>query len=410
MVPVATTAGRTKRDSMEHARDAERDAMGPGRKINVMLLTTGLGIGGAETVVRDLARMIDRSRFNLSICCLKALGPIGEELAAEGIDISVLPGVDLERPDYFTSIKLRRLIRQKRIDVVHSHTTYALVDAALCRCVTPGLKVIHTFHFGNYPYTGGRLLWMERIFSRLIDQLVAVGEAQKQQIRAAHWLPDSSIAVVRNGVEPSQMNTGDPDFRASIGAEGKVVVGTIATLIHQKGLQDLLVVARRVRDTMKNVHFVVVGEGIMRRELEDMRKELGLEDTVTFTGWLMNAATAVLPSFDIFFLPSLWEAMSISILEAMAAGKPVVATQVGENSHLILDGSEGLLYAPRDIEGMASGLLRLALDEGLRISFGEAAARKVAEHFTVSHMTRAYQQIYLETVHSYSGRITHARQ
>jgi glycosyltransferase involved in cell wall biosynthesis len=383
MAAVTIVADRTKRATT---------------RTRVMIVTRGLGIGGAEIVVRDLARTVDRSRFDLSVCCLKALGPIGDELAAEGTDISVLPGVDPDRPDYFTSIKLRRLIRQKRIGVVHSHDTNALVDSALCRCVTPGLKVIHTFHFGNYPNTGKRILWMERIFSRLVDQLIAVGEAQKEQIKAAHRLPDGAITVVRNGVQLPQPNTGDPAFRARIGAEGKVLVGTLANLIPQKGLQDLLMVAGRVRDTVKNVHFVVVGEGNMRPELERLRKELGLEATVTFTGWLMNAASIALPSFDIYFQPSLWEAMSISILEAMAAGKPIVSTKVGETPHLITHGSEGLLCAQRDIESMASALSRLAKDEGLRRSMGVAVARKVSECFTVDHMARAYEQVYLNTL------------
>lgn len=373
-----------------------------------MIVTTGLGLGGAEIVVRDLAHTIDRSRFDLSVCCLKALGAIGEELAADGIDISVLPNVDIDRPDYLTSIKLRRLIRQKNIDIVHSHTTYALVDAAICRCVTPGLKVIHTFHFGNYPHTGVRILWMERIFSRLVDQLIAVGEVQKKQITSAHWLPDRAISVIRNGVQIPKSTSGNPTFLSQIGAEGKVIVGTIATLIPQKGLNDLLAVASRVRDIMKNVHFIVVGEGILRTELEQLRKELRLNSSVTFTGWIKNAASVALPSFDIYFQPSLWEAMSISILEAMAAGKPVVSTQVGETPHLITHGSEGFLYAPQDIEGMASALFRLAKDEGLRRLIGTAAFRKVADRFTLDHMTRAYEQMYINTLHPDTTLVPHA--
>jgi glycosyltransferase involved in cell wall biosynthesis len=372
----------------------------------VMIVTRGLGIGGSEIVVRDLARTIDRSRFDVSICCLKALGPIGEELAASGIDITVLPNVDPIRPDYFTSIKLRRLIRKKRINIVHSHDSHSLVDSAICRSLTPGLKTVHTFHFGNYPHTEERILWMERTSARFTDQLIAVGEAQRELIKAAHWLPERAIRVVRNGVQLPQLQTGNPAFRSRIGAEGKIIVGTIATMIPQKGLQDLLAVARRLRDTVKNVHFVVVGDGVMRPELERLRNELSLEDTVTFAGWLMNASSVALPAFDIYIQPSLWEAMSIAILEAMAAGKPVISTQVGEAPYMIAHGSEGLLYAPRDIEGMASGVSRLAEDEGLRRSMGAAAARKVVDRFTVDHMARAYEKVYLNTLQKVEDRMT----
>jgi glycosyltransferase involved in cell wall biosynthesis len=367
-------------------------------KANILLLTSFLGIGGAETVVRDLARNLDRDRFNVSVCCLKALGPTGRELAAEGIDISVLPYSDPDRVNYFTSLQLRRVLRDKRIDVVHSHTTHALVDAAVCRCLSRSVKVVHTFHFGNYPCHGRRTLLMEGIALRFADRLVAVGQVQREQIKRTYRLSDRAIRAVRNGVYLPASRNVDPAFRRSIGAEGKILVGTIANLIPQKGLHDLLSVARRVRDVRRDVHFVLVGGGNLRGELERHRHDLGLDDTVTFAGLLTNAASRALPSFDIYFQPSLWEAMSISILEAMAAGTSVVSTDVGEAPHLIEHGTEGFLYKPRDVEGMASAILLLAQDARLRRVTGEAAARKVAQRFSVEDMTRAYEELYLDAL------------
>ena len=364
------------------------------RKVNVLLLTTGLGIGGAEIVVRDLARALDRTGFGVSICCLKVLGPIGRELQAEGIDISVLDA-NPDKSDYLSALKLRRLVRQKRVDVIHSHTTHSLTVAALCRCLTPGLRVVHTFHFGNYPHKPTKVLWMEHLFSRLVDRLVAVGEVQRGQIRSTYRLSGSAIETVRNGVQLPAPGAGDPTFRTRIGADGKVLVGTIATLIPQKGLQDLLAVARRVRDVRGDVHFVLIGEGDLRGDLERIRRERGLEETVTLTGWVANAASVALPSFDVYFQPSLWEAMSISILEAMAAGKPVVTTLVGEAPHLIDHGVDGFLFPPGDVGSMAATILDLAGDAGRRCALGDRASRKVAERFTVAHMARAHEQLYM---------------
>ena len=380
------------------------------RKIHVMQLTTGLGIGGAEIVVRDLAHAVDRDRFHLSICCLKSLGPIGRELAAEGIDIFTLPGADLERVDYLTSLKLLRVIRERQIDVVHSHTTHALTDAAICRSLMRRLRVLHTFHFGNYPHKPSGDLWLERISCRVPDRLIAVGEVQRNQIKSALHLSDDAISVVRNGVQlplPGGSD-GDPTFRARIGAQGKMLVGTIATLIPQKGLPDLMQVARRVRDERADVHFVVVGEGDMRLALERLRIELRLEDTVTFTGWLPNAASVALPTFDAYVQPSLWEAMSISILEAMAAAKPVISTRVGEAPHVIEHGVNGFLFEPRDVEGMAAAVLLLARECETRRSVGVAAARTVTERFTVDHMARAYEQVYEGLVPTQPVQVTHA--
>jgi glycosyltransferase involved in cell wall biosynthesis len=111
-----------------------------------------------------------------------------------------------------------------------------------------------------------------------------------------------------------------------------------------------------------------------------------------------NAAEQSLPAFDIFFQPSLWEAMSIVILEAMAAGKAIVATSVGETPHIIENEVDGLLVAPKDIKGMTLALSRLIYDAEFRRRMGNEAARKVAQHFTAERMTRDYEKIYFEII------------
>ncbi len=389
--------------------DAQRPMSGGHRKPNVLLLTSVLGIGGAEIVIRDLARNLDRDRFNVSVCCLKALGPTGKELAEEGLDISVLPKADPDRVDYFTSLQLRRVLRDKQIDVVHSHTAHALFDATVCRCLSRSVKLVHTFHFGNYPHQPGRTLLMEGVSSRFADRLVAVGQVQREQIKQTYRLRDGAISTVLNGVDLPTSGSGDPAFRRSLGAEGKILVGAIAHLCPQKGLHDLLSVARRVQEVRKDVHFVVVGGGDLHGELERHRQDLGLDETVTFTGVLTHAAARALPSFDVYFQPSLWEAMSISILEAMAAGKAIVSTDVGEAPHLIEHGAEGFLFKPGDVEGMTSAILALSKDARLRSLTGEAAARKVAERFTVDHMARAYEKVYLNVLQWDKDRAANAR-
>lgn len=365
------------------------------KRVNLLLLTTGLGIGGAEVVVRDLVRSIDNGRFKVSVCCLSVLGSIGEELAREGVDIETLPRPGRQGSvDYLTFLRLRKVLRAKKIDVVHTHTTYALTDATLCKLTMPGLKLVHTFHFGNYPHRDRRTLWMEGLCARIADGLVAVGDVQRRQIQSVYRLGDSRITTVWNGVQRLH-NAGDPTFRSRLGDAGTVLVGTLANLIDQKGLPDLLKVARRVKDVHANVRFVIAGEGKLRADLERLRAELGLDDTVVFAGWIRNAASAVLPAVDIYFQPSLWEAMSIAILEAMAAGRPVVATSVGEAPSMIEDGENGMLTPPGDVVGMADSICRLIEDPLLRRRLGDLAARKAAEQFGVDHMARAYENVYL---------------
>lgn len=358
---------------------------------NVLILASSLRIGGAETVMQNLALSLDRQRFKVTVCYLKQRGQVGELLQQAGVDIVGI--LNSERADYFTFWKLLRVLRQNRIDVVHTHTTHGLVDACICKLFRWKLRVVHTFHFGNYPHTRPRIIMMERLFSRFADRLLAVGQAQKRQLQALFGFPDARIGVIWNGVS-LPAGHGDPGLKARLGADGTLVIGTIATLIEQKGLPDLMRVARRVVDAGFNVTFVVVGEGQLRPELEALRHELGLDDRVKLPGWITNAAEVALPQFDVFFQPSLWEAMSVVILEAMATARPIVATRVGETPQILEDGVDGLLVNPRDIDGMAAALTRLLGDAALRTRLGEAGRSKVDGRFTVEHMTRAYERVY----------------
>lgn len=371
----------------------------PERKINLMIAVAGLGIGGAEVVIEHLVRTLDRRRFNVTICCIKTAGPIGEALRRDGFDVVVLTPPSRTRPDYFTFLRMRRVVRERRIDVIHSHTADGLADAAVCRLLSPRLRLLHTFHFGNYPHVEPSVRRIESLFSRFATRMVAVGEVQRGQILATYGFRESRLGRVWNGVPTSDV-TPTGEFRARLGVRDEVLIGTVATLIRQKGLDDLLMVAQTLHESGRPARFVVVGDGHLRVELERRRAELGLEDTVTFAGWVKDASLLAVPEFDVFFQPSLWEAMSIAVLEAMAVGRPVVATRVGENPHILTDGEDGLLVEPRNVSAMAEALGRLVDDAGLRQRLGTAARATIAQRFTVEHMTHEYERIYAELAQS----------
>lgn len=369
----------------------------PNRRIKVMLAIDGLGLGGAEMVVRDLARHLDREWFDVCICCTKGLGgSIGEDLVRDGYDVFVLPGQQDGRVDYLTALKFRRAIKNRQIDIVHTHALPALLDAAPCRLTIPRLKVVHTFHYGNYPYDSWRHHMLESFCARAVDRLIAVGLEQRRRIQETYKLPESRIGMIWNGVTFSTPTSGE-SFRTEIGTGDRLLIGTVAKLIEQKGLDDLLSVAQRCRDAGHRMQFVIVGEGPLRSMLEQRRRELGLEDTVVITGWIQNAATRALPAFDVFFQPSRWEAMSIAILEAMASGKAIVATRVGDNSHVLEDGVSGVLVDSGDIEGMADALA-CAGDSELRLRLGKAARARFEQRFTLEHMIHGYEKVYRELV------------
>jgi glycosyltransferase involved in cell wall biosynthesis len=251
---------------------------------------------------------------------------------------------------------------------------------------------VHTFHFGNYPLDSWRYHFLEGLCARAVDALIAVGHEQRRRIVETYRIPESRMGMIWNGVA-RDAPVADSGFRGRVGTGTRLLVGTIAKLIEQKGLDDLLRVARQCRDAGLPMQFVIVGEGPLRQALEEQRRQLGLEDTVVITGWIPNAATVALPAFDVFFQPSRWEAMSIAILEAMAYGRAIVATRVGDNPHVLVDGVSGLLVDRGDIDGMAGTLARAA-DPQLRVALGRAARTRFEQQFTCDLMVRAYEGVY----------------
>jgi glycosyltransferase involved in cell wall biosynthesis len=364
-------------------------------KVHVLLVANGLGYGGAEVVIQRLVENIDRSRFDVTVCCIRRRGPIGEQLARDGTDVIELSQSASAFSALLAFLSLRRVIRQRGVDIVHTHTTVALFVAALCKLMRTKFRLVHTFHFGNYPHRPRKQMLLERFGSGVADLLVAVGDEQRKQLIGAFGFRGDRVVRVWNGVAFAPP-AGSGTLRRQIGADNRLIVGTIATLIEQKGLFDLLQVARRLRDRGARLHFVVLGDGVLRPRLESARSELGLDEIVTFAGWIPDAAQVGLPAFDVFFQPSLWEAMSIALLEAMAAGKAIVATRVGEAPHMVRDGIDGLLVEPRDIEGMCGAIMRIVEDPGLRRRLGSSAAAAAACRFTVEAMARAHEAIYAQ--------------
>lgn len=360
---------------------------------NILIVTSALEIGGAERVIANLVRHVDRSRFNVSVCHLKERGVIGDELARSGYRV-----IGIRRPvgairRYASFLGLREVVKKNDIHLLHSHTTYSLADCGLCSMTVRGLRTVHTFHRGNYPNHKRRYMLMEHVFSRACDQLIAVGVEQEKKIRSVYSLKSGSISTILNGVEDMDV-AGDQEWTNRLRLDGRLVIGSISTLIEQKGITYLLDVAAELKRRGENPLFLVVGEGELRSSLEEKSRQLGLSDMVIFTGWIAQAASRLLPLIDIFFQPSLWEAMSMVVLEAMAAGKPVVVTDVGDNRHVVENGTNGFVVPATDVMRMAGALQDLIRSRDRRIQFGGAGRERYERKYTAQVMVGQYESIY----------------
>jgi glycosyltransferase involved in cell wall biosynthesis len=199
--------------------------------------------------------------------------------------------------------------------------------------------------------------------------------------------------VIWNGISAPQPEVPEEIRQLAASARGPII-GSISTLIPQKGLEYLLQAAQLLQSRGHAFTLLIAGEGRLRAALEEQSRSLGLQERVRFLGWVPEASRGILPVCDIFVQSSLWEAMSVVVLEAMAAGKAVVATSVGENVHVLDQERTGLLVQPRDPAALAGALARLLTDATLRAQLGQAAAVRYADEFTVEHMISRHQDLY----------------
>lgn len=369
-------------------------------RIRLLIVNSTLHIGGAEQVAATLAERIPRDRFDVTACYLKEPGIVADQMLRAGVDLLPIPGWQPGRKDYASSLKLRRLIVASGAQVIHTHDLHGYMDGAVCRLTLPGLRHVHTFHFGNYPHRSMRHKMIERLLWRVPDALVAVGHAQAATIRSLYRIPEHRLHVIHNGVaDAPKSERGEPEVRLLPDAPpGVPVIASISTLIPQKGLEHLLDAAALLRNGGQRFLLLIAGEGKLRAPLEEQTRRLGLTDYVRFLGWVPQAPAHVFPLCDVFVQSSLWEAMSVVVLEAMAAAKPMVLTTVGENPHVAIHGETGLMVPPADARALADALHALLRDETLRARLGRAARKRYEESFTVHHMIENHARLYRDLV------------
>jgi glycosyltransferase involved in cell wall biosynthesis len=362
------------------------------KKIRVMIVIHDLTGGGAELVVSNLCKNIDRSRFVIKICVLQALGYRGQHLKDQKFDI-IGPIQQKLTNKYMTFLTLSKIVKRENIDIVHSHSTAALIEVGLMKCIMPSLPVMHTFHFGNYPFLPRRYLNAERLISKFFNVLISVGYNQREGLIKYLKINPHKIYTVHNGVDHNQEYP--PHCALKKQTDGIVRIASISTFTEQKGLFYLLDAVYKLSQRCdKRFILYLIGDGPLRNKISLEVKKKKLEDQVILTGWVKEAHRSVLPHIDIFIQTSLWEAMSMAILEAMAAGKAIIATRVGDNEKVLQHLKTAILIDRANSRQITHALNMLIRDKSLQKSLGNNAIGQFKDHYTIQHMTAKYQAIY----------------
>lgn len=338
-------------------------------------------------------RFGDSSRFSHEVAYLlpwkDALVP---DLAHLGVPVHCLDGA---RGVGWLG-RLRSLIRERGIDLVHGHSPYPMVGARLalhgrCHLVYTEHNVWSRYHRATY--------WANLLTYSRNEHVFAVSEHVRLSANlpgALRFLRMPPIETLHHGPDPVALSAVSPEgVREELGLpDGVLVVGTVANLKAHKGLDHLLRAAVDVRRAIPDVRFVVVGQGPLQHELREQARELGLNGTVVFTGYREDAPR-VAAAFDVFVLSSLYEGLSIALVEAMALGKPAVVTAVGGLPEVVVDGEHGLVVPPGNPSSLAEGILSLLRDAERRARLGDAARRRVAD-FDIRKAVRRIEEVYEE--------------
>lgn len=370
--------------------------------IQVCMVVNNLDVGGLEKVVLSLLRHLPPEAVEPSLVCLSGPGRLFDELELppeRRLVLDKLPELTLAERLRTPALVVRigRFLRARGVDVVHVHNLAPLVYGGLAARL-PGVArpaVIYSEHNQIYR-AGARARRRFRRYVRLADLAVAVShDLRRTLVDGLHVSPP--VRVLHNGIDPGAFTGADgPAVRRELGArKGQFLVGTAVVLSEQKGICYLLHAARIVRAADPTVCFLVAGDGPLRAELESTAATLGLAETVRFLGYRRDVPRLI-AALDAYVLPSLWEGLPLALLEALACGKPIVATHVGGNPEVVEDGENGLLVPPRDPEALARAVLTLRRDPALRERMQQANVQKFARSFSVESMVRGHVDLYRE--------------
>jgi len=354
-------------------------------KTNILVIILSLEIGGMEQLVFDLITNINKNKFNIKVICIHSLGPIAEELKSHGIQVvkidTMVPLVSFLFP-----YNLIKEIKEFKADIIHVHSG-CWHKAAMAGWLSGVKKIIYTEH-GRYFPESNKLVLLDNIFSRITTNVISVSENLATYMHDVIGIREKKITVIINGINVDKFIPSRDSSRLIVRR-----IGIIARLAPVKDIATLIRAMRTVVDAYPDVQLDIVGDGPERASLEELTKELILDASVIFHGFRRDIPE-VLSFIDIFVLSSISEGTSITLLEAMAAGKPVVVTNVGGNPAIIEDGVNGFLMPSQDPELMADAIIRLIIERETRRKMGEANIRKVEQQFSIHAMARQYEDCY----------------
>ena len=385
-----TRSTATASDEGETAAGRSRDSGAAAPRVLQVVLQ--LDPGGTERLVVEIATRL-RHRMPMAVCCLDAPGAWAAQLESVGVSVVALHREPGFRPAL--AFKLARLARQLDIDVMHCHHYSPFVYGRLAACLRPACRVIYTEHgrLSDAPPSRKRRL-VNPLLTAAVYELVAVSHDLRSHL-LSEGMP-SRMRVVWNGIDPGEEPSPPARHaaRAELGVDAAFVVASVARLDTVKDLATLIRAVAIARTTAPALRLVLIGDGAERAQLDSVARLENVSDAVHFMGHRDDSRT-LLAGADVYANSSTSEGISLTILEAMAAALPVVATRVGGTPEVVLDGQTGRLVDARDPAALAAALVALSRDRAAAGAMGEAGRQRVRQYFAIDRMVDEYAAMYV---------------
>lgn len=367
-------------------------------KIKIVYVITSTGVGGAEKILYHTIRGLDDNKYTVLLCTLKKKGIIAKELEKHGVNVHCVQLSEKEGLTGWLSsmIVLFRLflfMREHRPTIIHSFLFRANILSRIAGYLT-GVPVI----ISSIRVMGGEKGYfhlIERVTSFMVDRYIAVSGSVKRYIIQKSRVHDGKVSVIYNGIDVEGKNSlqmKNVKLPFDIETEDKLLV-VVGRLHKQKGHSYLFHAISKVQNEVPKIKLLVVGEGEEENSLKYLAKSLDLTEQIIFAG-LRHEIERILIMAEIFVLPSVWEGMPNALLEAMVAGKPVIATKVGGVPELVVHGETGILVPPEDVDALANAIKDLLNDTSKAQKLGEAARTQVEKHFTISKTVEETENLY----------------
>jgi len=359
-------------------------------RARILHLITRLPIGGAERLLVDVVRRLDPARFDSVVCCIQAKGALADELEGAGVAVHCLNRMRSKRFDWGAVRDLRRLIRSERIALVHSHLYHANLYGRIAAWLA-GVPAVATVH---NVYTRSKLhrRLLNRFLSRKSVRVIAVSGEVRDDLVGRDGIDPRRVATIHNGIDLGRVESAltREQARARLGIPaGAIAIGCIGRLEEQKGHRFLLEACAQ----LPGIRLLIAGDGRLRQDLESRAAALDIASRTTFLGARSDVAD-ILRALDICVMPSLWEGLSIAMLEAMAAGLPLVISDVSGVAQAFGEEDCGIRVPPRDVAALAQAMQDLAQSPERRRALGEAGRRRVRAEFDIEVMIRRLTAVY----------------